>query len=256
MSSSDHKAGQSWQLPSFDEPQSKQKEGYTNALGKPSGWKWEPPEEPPEEVVPKPPTLEEIEGIQQAAHDEGFAEGRQAGYQEGFEQGKQDGYQAGQQEGHQAGLAEGLEEGRVQITEQVEQWRALLDQLTQPIAQIDQQVEQEVLNLALALAKAVIQEEVKTNPAVIIKSIQQAAEKLPFNQKSCQLIVNPEDHKTVLQAYDADTLEKRNWRIVSDPTMSQGSIQIYSEQTQVEYSIEQRIQEVFAELIEQQTPST
>lgn len=253
MSSSNRTDATQWDLPTFDSKAKRQQDqGYTNALGKPSNWKFEPPEEEPEEIAPKPPTLEEIEGIQQAAYDEGVAEGRKEGYQQGFEQGQKDGQEQGHQEGYQDGLNKGLEQGQQEIAEKVAQWSQLIDQLTQPMKQVDAQVENELVQLALALAKAVIQCEVKTNPQVILNSVRQAAEKLPFNQQACQLNINPEDETSLLSEYNHEILQKRNWRLVADPAITQGSVQMSSEQTQIDFSIEQRVQEVFADLAAQE----
>ena len=62
-----------WALPDVSEEIIVENE-KTNAFGKKSTWVYEPPEE--EQPVLAPLTADEIESIRQAAHEEGFNQGR------------------------------------------------------------------------------------------------------------------------------------------------------------------------------------
>ena len=111
----------------------------TNAFGKKSTWKYEPPEADEPEIVPL--TAEEIEEIHQAAHDEGFNQGKEEGFSAGFDEGKRSGHEEGLKEGHEEGLAAGLAEGQEQIEQLIQQWKMLTEQLYQPLKVIEHNVE-------------------------------------------------------------------------------------------------------------------
>ncbi|MER2492215.1 flagellar assembly protein FliH [Catenovulum sediminis] len=238
-----------WNIPIVESEANNKADDYTNALGKPEGWTYEEPE--PEPEAPKPLTIEELEAIRQAAYEEGFAEGKEEGFVKGEAEGKEQGYQAGFEAGKEAGHQEGLESGTSIMEEKADIWNQLIQQLDNPLQKMDENVEKELLQLAVALAKAVINTELQTNDSIILQSIKQAVEKLPFNTKQCQIFVNPEDYETVINQYTTAEIERRNWHVSADPNISRGSVEIQTELTSITYTIEDRVREVFAQLEDQ-----
>ncbi|EWH09726.1 flagellar assembly protein H [Catenovulum agarivorans DS-2] len=236
-----------WHIPVVEDDGTHVPEGYTNALGKKKGWVYEEPE--PEPEPPKPPTIEEIEAIRQAAYDEGFNEGKAEGFAKGEAEGKEQGYQEGFAAGQEAGHADGLASGTGLMEEKAQIWNQLISQLDNPIEQLDEQVESELIDLAVALAKQVIQTELTTNPDIIQQSLKQAADKLPFNTQQCFILVNPEDFEQVVSQYGEQELARRNWHIQTDPNVSRGSVEIKTETSSISFDINQRVKEVFDQFL-------
>ena len=237
-----------WHIPVVKDEATQVDENYTNAIGKKKGWVYEEPE--PEPEPPKPPTIEEIEAIRQAAYEEGFNEGKAEGFAKGEAEGKEQGYQEGLAAGQEAGHAEGLENAQQLMEEKAQIWDTLISQLDNPLEKLDEQVEVELVELATLLAKAVIQTELTTNPDVILQSLKQASEQLPFNTQQCFIMLNPEDFEQVVSQYGETELERRNWHVQTDPNISRGSVEIKTETTSISSSIEQRIQEIFSQFEE------
>ncbi|MCU4674716.1 flagellar assembly protein FliH [Catenovulum sp. 2E275] len=233
-----------WDIPDMDADAHKRDENYTNALGKKYNWVYEPPEADEEAEEIKPLTIEDVEAIRQAAYEEGFAEGKAEGFEKGEAEGKEQGYQLGLEQGKQQGHEEGLASGTSLMEEKAEHWNQLIARLDEPLKQLDNQVEQELIELVVNLTKAVIQTELKTNPEIILQTVKKAAEYLPFNTQQCQLLVNPEDFDLIQSSYGEKELERRQWHLHSDPNIARGGIEIKTELSSVSYTLEQRVKEI------------
>ena len=230
-----------WDLPYVESPKSPQDDEKTNALNFRSNWKYEPPEE--EEEV-HPPTAQEIEEIRQAAHDEGYAQGKNLGFEEGKAQGLEKGLEEGRELGHAEGLAQGLEEGKESIAGQVEVWQQLISNLHEPLAQANDETRDQLVKLAVTLAKAVIRTEVSTNQQVILQALSEGMKALPVNEKNYQIQMHPDDIAIVKQHFSDEEIEQKGWQFIETPTMERGGCDIVTEQNAVDVSIERRCRDV------------
>lgn len=238
-----------WDLPFVDDPRQHQADTSTNALNRRSDWVYEPPEE--EEEI-KPPTLEEIEAIREAAREEGYNEGRQAGFDEGktegFEQGKSEGLAAGHEEGHAAGLAE----GQHLIDEQQALWQSLAETLHAPLEQVNAQARQELAKLAVTLARAVIRTEVTTNDAVIMQALTEGIKALPLTENHYQIHMHPDDIALLREQLGNEAISEKNWQLFEAPAMSRGGCDVVTSQNAVDVSIERRCRETLDKFLLQQ----
>lgn len=239
-----------WEIPNVVANKTKS-DDYTNALRKPEGWVYEPPE--PEPEPPKPPTLEEIEAIRQAAYDEGFAEGKNAGFEEGKAEGHEAGQAEGFEEGKNKGIEEGLSEGQATIEEKTQIWQQLIDCLADPIRHVDEQVEKELLMLATQLAKAVIKTEVTLNPDILLKSVKEAIDALPVNTQHFEMHLHPDDIAILVDAYGEDGINDKGWRLLAEPALNRGSCEIKADTSSVTYTIEQRVSEILDRFLQDST---
>lgn len=230
----------SWDIPYVEDPR-KVSDTTTNALNRSRQWKYEPPE-PEEEIIP--PTAEEIEEIRKAAYEEGLLEGKHAGHQQGLEEGHKEGFEKGHQEGIEKGLEEGLAQGEEQIAQLSEQWQTLMTKLHQPVSGVEKQLEQELIQLAVSLARAVVRTETVTNENMIFQALSEGLKVLPIQESSYQLHMNPEDVALVKSHFSEDEIEKHNWHFVDTPGMSRGGCDITTQNNAVDVSVERRVREV------------
>ena len=98
-------------------------------------------------------------------------------YDEAFRQGYRDGQAAGQRE----------------VAEEVRRLAALLDSLARPFEELDAVVEDELLQLALALAKQVVRRELRQDPTQIIAIVREAIAALPVAARDVRVHLHPED---------------------------------------------------------------
>lgn len=214
----------------------------TNAFFKPKLMPGQRPLSKPETPELKPFTAEELEQIRQAAYDEGFAEGKEEGFSQGYQEGREQGLQDGTVQGQAEGKKQGLIEGETLIRQQLSQLQVLLEQLQQPLAKVDQQVEQALLELALAMAQAVIGVEVSTNPQFILQSLREAVDALPYQADNLVIQLHPADLAVITQHYSSEELAQRQWQLRAEPAMSRGDCRVETKGSSVDRSLKIRLQ--------------
>ncbi|MGX9459971.1 flagellar assembly protein FliH [Shewanella sp. A14] len=195
-----------------------------------------------------PPTMAQIEDIRAAAEQEGFEQGKQDGYQQGVEQGRLEGLEQGHQEGFTQGEQQGLEAGQTKANELVAQLSQIMSQFEQPLLILDNEIEAELLAMTISLAKAVIGHELKTHPEHILTALRQGVDSLPLKEQLVKLRLNQADAELVNQFYSTEQLQKNQWQIDIDPSLSNGDCMIESVRSSVDLRVEQRINQVFSEL--------
>jgi flagellar assembly protein FliH len=225
-------------------------DNQTNAFGKQRNWRYEPPEET-EIFEPVPLTAEEIDEIRQAAFEEGFNQGKEEGFSKGFDEGKVSGHEEGLTSGHEEGLAQGLAEGKENIEQQIAAMQSLLDQLHQPLANVEKNVEAQLLQLVVQLTQAVTKHEAKTNPDILLSAIAEGIKALPGQEPQTQILLNPQDIKLVEQQFGAEHIQAQGWRLLPAPQLSPGSCQIENSTSNIDLSVKSRLNEVLESFLQE-----
>ena len=206
-----------WLPPSLDGPK----------LEKPRPKPEPMPEDVPEETATLP-TLEEIEAIQKQAYDEGYEQGRK----EGFDYGHR----------------EAMEAGRKEITEKLATLDELLSTLDVPFKELDDQVEQELLTLVVAMVRQLVRREVRTDPHQIIGVMREAMAILPVNARDIRVLLHPEDAEIVKELYTVAEGDLA-WKVVEDPVIQRGGCRVITDNSQVDATLESRLHNLIAPLI-------
>lgn len=269
-----------WQFPGFDKAQP---EAAPEPVAAPPGKSAGAPLPEPEPSIPMPrlPTLEEIEAIERAAREEGYAagraegrakgyaeghaegrdagfvEGRAAGYADGSVAGRETGYAGGYESGHREGLAAGREEGREHGHREgleagaadIAARRALLEtamnELAAPLAALDAALEQELLALVVALARQLIRRELKTAPGEIVATIRETIPLLPVTERQVLLHLHPEDAALIRELGTVAA----GWQIVEDGTLSRGGCRLESGHSRIDATVEARLNTAIVALL-------
>lgn len=175
-------------------------------------------------------TLDALERVQKAAYDEAF------------EQGRREGYDAGYAEGREAGLKQGEGEGR----QLVQRCRGILDSLSAPAAELDDEVEEELANTVFAIARQVIRRELQRQPGEIIAVIREAVALLPMNARDVRVQVHPEDARFIREALGEGNTA---WTLVEDPAVSRGGCVVNTVRSRVDATLESRLSALAADLL-------
>lgn len=153
------------------------------------------------------------------------------------------------QEGFQQGLEEGLREGRRQSAEKIVRLDSLLQYLAQPFEQLDDQVEEQLVALALAVARQLVRREIKADPGQIVGVIREAMDLLPVAAGKVQVELHPEDAALVRDVLNLDEDDERSWRIREVPTLSRGGCRIATSTSNIDATVEGRLNKVIAEVL-------
>lgn len=191
-------------------------------------------------------TASQLEALQKQAYDEGFVQGKDEGYQAGLELGKE--------EGRKQGLLEGQEEVQ-QILKRFEQ---ILKFLSEPVEQVNLQVEEELLALAMATAKQIIRREINADPGQIIAVIKEGIAALPSGASKIKVFLHPADAEIAranLKLSAQQNSETGNeddeplWAVIEEPVLTRGGCRIESQSSQIDATIETRVAEIAAQIM-------
>lgn len=239
-----------WPLPSVKKTVAEGEDNdKTNAFGRSSQWQYEPPEAAEPEVLPL--TADEIETIRQAAHDEGFNQGKEQGFSAGFDEGKRKGHQEGLEAGHQEGVNTGLAQGEEEIAQRSQQWQSLTEQLYQPLQVIENNIEQQLLQLVVQLTEAVTLQEAKTNPDIVLGALAEGIKALPSQELQTQILVHPDDIKLIEKQFTPEHITEQGWKLLAAPQLKPGSCQIENSTSHIDLSIKTRLQEVIEAFLQE-----
>ena len=156
--------------------------------------------------------------------------------------------EAAQQEGFREGYEEGQQAARGEIAMLREKLEASLAFIANPVAQIDRQVETELLELALAVAKQILRREITLDPKHLMGLIREAIRQLPSNTQKIMIHLCPDDAR-VLREMLHDSDHDQHWQIIDDPALKQGDCKIHTDSAFVDASVDALISRLAVEML-------
>jgi flagellar assembly protein FliH len=171
------------------------------------------------------PTLEEIEAIHEAARQEGFTQGHTEGVQSG----------------HDAGYQDGLAQGRAEASEELARLKDIAASFGTAVTYADEAISNDVLELALNLARNMVRTALDVKPDLIIPIVREAIDYLPTLQHPAILFLNPDD-VAIVKSGMAHELETGGWRIVDDEHIARGGCRVETASNQIDAQIASRWQ--------------
>jgi len=167
------------------------------------------------------PSVEELEAMREAARQEGFAQGLEEGRAQGHHEGRAQGY------------AEGAEAGQREAAAELAQFRQVAASFGDAIAQADETIARDVLELALRLARGMVRTGFDVRPELILSVVRDAIDQLPVLQQPAVLTLNPLDAELVRHGM-AEELSKGGWRIVENGSIARGGCKVETATNQID----------------------
>jgi len=193
----------------------------------------------PEEEPELPEVIEEsaapaidVEQLEKDAFERGYAEGRDEGLNEGRNEGMQEGLKVGE-----TAAAAQIEEMSRYYTDSLAEVAALKDTLRD-------QVEEEVVRLALAVAKKVVHREIHIDPTIIHALVRVALERVS-GKTAVTVRLCPTDYEYMTSKHgDMSRAEGREINFEPDTSITQGGCMIQTEIGDIDARIEEELREV------------
>lgn len=151
----------------------------------------------------------------------------QRAYDEGFAKGLQDGNSAAQQ----------------RIEKEVKSLRDIIHAMQQPLEILDQSIQQQMVNLCLAICEQILHQALKIEPEFVIQFVQHAMQELPDNSRGCTIYINEADKK-LIQQHCALENEKINIDFRLDNSLQPGEFHIATEQSKIDARFHKRLAEI------------
>ena len=167
------------------------------------------------------PTVEQIERIHQQAQQEGYA----AGYEAGFNSGRQAGLQAGNE----------------QMATEVVKLQELLHGFERELAGANQTVANDLLTLALSLAKQLVREALKVKPELILAMVRECIRYDNMFSQPAQLFLHPDDAALVREHLNR---ELNDCTVYVDTNLERGSCRIKMGNSQIDATLATRWQRI------------
>ena len=186
------------------------------------------PEQPPQ---PQLPSADDIGRIYHDAHREGY----EAGLVEGLEAGHAEGYAAGHAEGLEAGQKKGYD----QAVLDAQPLAALFTSFANAVEEVRQDINQDVVALALDIAQQMLREALKVKPKLIVTLVKSAMEGLQQGVQHPEIHLHPDDALLVRDLLKAE-LAHAAWKIVEDHRIERGGCRIECTTAEIDATLPSR----------------
>ncbi len=133
----------------------------------------------------------------------------------------------------------GLEEGRAAAEEERKHFLRLTEAFSAEVARADDVIAEDLLKLALDVAKAMLKTALTVQPQLVLPIIGESIRYLTSLQHPALLFLNPDDMALVKQHMD-DELSKAGWRLAEDSNLERGGCRIETATNQIDASINGR----------------
>ncbi len=162
------------------------------------------------EPMPAPPSVEDLQTLERAAHAEGFA----------------------------AGHAEGLATGQADVRRMIAQIEGILDGFTRPLARLDGEVADALGDLAVRIAGVLLGRSYTADPTLLADLVREALDAVGTSQREVELRLHPDDLGVLaphLAALDGV-------RLTADTALARGELRLHSESVRIDGSLAARLQ--------------
>ena len=181
------------------------------------------------EVEPPAPVID-VEQLEKAAFVSGYAEGREEGLSEGLKAGEET-------------AAARIEEMTARYADAFAEIAALKDTLRA-------QVEEEVVRLALTVAKKIVHREIQIDPTIIQTLVRVAMERVS-GKTAVTVRLNPVDYRYMTDNHkDLSQTEGREIRFEADGSLTQGDCMIQTDAGDIDARIAEEFNEVESSFFE------
>jgi len=162
------------------------------------------------EPVAAPPSVEELQALERAAHAEGYA----------------------------AGHAEGLASGQAEVRRQIAQIEGILDGFTRPLARLDGEVGDALGDLAVRIAGVLLGRSYRADPTLLADLVREALDAVGSASREIELRLHPDD-LGVLAPHLAGL---SGVRLTADTALARGELRLHSESVRIDGTLAARLQ--------------
>ncbi|NNE63638.1 MAG: flagellar assembly protein FliH [Gammaproteobacteria bacterium] len=154
------------------------------------------------------------------------------------------------QEAEAEGYAQGMKKAELEVASEKARLKNLINFLEHPVQALNEEVEQQLTQVAVSLAQQLVRRELRLEPGEIIGLIRDSVKLLPANSRRISILINPEDASLVRSALSINTNdEEQSWKLVEDPIITRGGCEIKTETSVINATLENRLSELAAAVL-------
>jgi flagellar assembly protein FliH len=152
-----------------------------------------------------------------------------------------------QEEARKLGYEAGQEQARATMEQETKRLRQLAESFGTALDSLDFRLADQVLNLALDVARQVIAGELAARPERILDVVNLALRQMAETTREARLLLNPEDAQLVRHILN-DLLDRSRLRIVEDARIVRGGCLIETLQGDLDVTLQTRWRQVISVL--------
>ncbi len=153
-------------------------------------------------------------------------------------------------EGWQAGHREGLEAGAADLAARIANLDTILAALAVPFGDLDCEIEEQVLLLAMTLTRQIIRREVRLNPDHVMGVVREAVAALPVSSRDVTIRLHPTDAALVRDCMSAGEPEQRAWRLEEDLAIERGDCTVNAASSEVDATLDTRLTRIVNSMLD------
>lgn len=135
--------------------------------------------------------------------------------------------------GMQEGFAVGMAKAKEYAAKDHAQFLSLASSFEQALEMADQKIEEDILDLALNIAKLMLKTKINVDPAIILPVVRDAIHYLPQVQKPARIVVHHEDAR-ILRDQLGEELSEQAWQIQEDNNIERGGCLVETGENQID----------------------
>ncbi len=163
--------------------------------------------------IPRPPTLEEIQAIEDTAREEG--------------------YQAGLARGHEEGFAQ----GQAEVRRLVAQIEGILDNFTRPLARLEDEVTAALGELSVRIAGSLVGRAYDADPVLLSDLVSEALDAVGGSTRDVEVRLHPDDIAALAPLLAMMT----GIRLVPDLALGRGDLRVHAEAVRIDGTLDARL---------------
>ncbi len=152
-----------------------------------------------------------------------------AGISSALDSVRQEAYTKGMQEGFAVGMAKAKE----YVAKEQTQFLRIATAFEQALEAADQKIEEDILGLALDMAKLMLKTKISVDEEVVLPVVRDAIHYLPSVQKPAIITVNHEDAH-ILRDQLGEELSEQGWQIQEDNNIERGGCLVETGENQID----------------------
>lgn len=180
--------------------------------------------QPSQETLRHPPTLEELQSIEEAAYQEGLGRGRE--------------------EGH----AEGLAQGQTEVRRLAAQFEGILDNFSRPLDRLENEVMAALSELSVRVARSLVGRAYQADPALLAELARAAVDAVGGASREIEVRMHPDDIAALTPMLDLPETA----RLSGDTSLSRGDLRVHTENMRIDGSLDARLEGALAAVLSRQ----
>ena len=151
-------------------------------------------------------------------------------------------------EAYEVGHAAGVKSGQEAVHERAARFDQLLIALATPFENLDDEVDKQLVELAMTVVKQLFRRELRLDPTHIIGVVRDAIKLLPIASRNIQVHLHSEDAALVQESLSLAEGEQ-SWTIVEDPLIGRGGCVITTNNSKVDAQAETRLKTIISAIV-------